>query len=158
VELKLEVKQAYEEQLAYHWREAVECMARLDEGAQRIRDWGYRPPTSDDWRDWRGVTRWCAYEAILNWHIDRLHQIHSTGKPGFCWQCAYEAGEGRPRGWAATKCLSHAWVDYLMDEALRAARRLGAPVDCPNCGRRYRPGIDFETHYAACNASVSAVA
>lgn len=146
----MELEKARPEQLTYHWQGVVEAMCALSRGEAQIKDWSYRPPTSDDWREWRGVTRWCAYDAIYKWHMDRLSAIGADGKPEFCWQCHYEEDKPALKGFAASKCFDHAWLDYLADEALNAARRLGAPVTCPSCGRSGNPGPAAGEHYAEC--------
>lgn len=97
------------------------------EADDRITDWSYHPPTSDDWRTWTGSLRWCALMVRLRITVDALRAIHHGGSPTYCYSCTEkQAVKGyADAGWSQRPCLDCTWDVSGFDEALAYARLIG---------------------------------
>lgn len=110
-------------QQAYHWQQAETFGAQLVEGGNRITDWSYRPPVSDDPETWRGVTRWVYVDYAYRWHIERECALATGHGPYFC--PIHEEAPEPLEGWTANECWTCAWEGRLYDQVLAIARDLG---------------------------------
>ena len=116
-----EVDAAREAQLAYHTTNARTMGDLLQRGNRDIKDWSYRPPADDDWREWKGVTRWFAGLKIYEAHIYREVALEDGRGPFYC-----PMHDLKPeKGWQAMTCIDCEWTDSLYDEALSRARAHG---------------------------------
>ena len=111
-------------QHAEHYAEADRLVRLMVDGDRQIREWKYIPPSSDDWADWQGMTRWCAVERLYAWEIKTYVALADGKGPFYC----PGHGEQRPgEGWRARSCRDCAWQDHILDDALKLARELGRP-------------------------------
>ena len=92
---------AYATQLAHADREALRWGALITLGADKITDWSYQAPKSDDPETWRGVTRWAYCEVMYIWFNVRFTELKHSEAPYYCPPCGKKPGPG----WRARKCV-----------------------------------------------------
>ena len=100
--------------------ELGEAMLQGSTELEKLGDVSYQPPASDDWHEWRGMTKWCALDRRYRYHIETLALLKLDKGPYHCPICEESPG----RGWVSRACVECAWDNLLADEALQLARGL----------------------------------
>lgn len=106
--------------------QALVYSRRMAHGWNNIKDWAYRPPTSDTWTDWTGAAKWAAL-TVRYAAVERARDALIIAGPYRCPLC--EVHVNVTKNWgspiSARTCVDCWWAESGYDEALDMAREIG---------------------------------